>query len=84
MRCEGYIKPGSFMTLGPRYWRQCEAEAIVTIEFEQGDEGTATLPGCAECWQRCKESKDIKILSVAPINTNKPLDSDAKGPAQVS
>ena len=73
MRCEGYVKPGSFMTLGPRKWKQCLNDAIVTIEFEQDDEGMATLPGCAMCWQRCKDSENIKILSVAPIIDNQKI-----------
>ena len=67
MRCEGWVLPGSFMTLGPRTWRQCEKEGIVMIKFKQGEEEINTLPACAECWQRCIDEDNIEILSVEPI-----------------
>lgn len=65
MRCEGYRKYGSFMTLGPRVWRQCENEAIALLEIEQ-DGKVETLPGCDVCWQEAID-RGIKILSVRPI-----------------
>jgi hypothetical protein len=65
MRCEGYRKYGSFMTLGPRKWKQCENEAIVMIRFEDRKE-EQTLPACAACWQDCIDTK-LHILEVTPI-----------------
>lgn len=77
MRCEGWILPGSFMTLGPRTWKQCKNKAIVMIEFKQDDEKIKILPGCSECWQKCIDAKNIEIISVEPIKSNKPLKNDA-------
>lgn len=65
MRCEGWTLPGSFMTLGPRTWRQCENEAVVMLEVEQ--EKVEKQPACTDCWKKGIE-KGIKILSVEPIS----------------
>ena len=67
MRCEGWTRKGGAFTLGPVTWSQCENESIVNIKFKQGDEPIATLPACKQCWQKCIDSKNIKILSVEPI-----------------
>ena len=65
MRCEGYRKKGSFMTLGPREWKQCEKEATVQIKFEEDGE-VKSLPACNDCWKDCIDFK-IKIIEVFPL-----------------
>ena len=71
-RCEGMIKKGSFMTFGPRGWKQCESNATVMVKFKSTQEGNKknkieALPACNSCWQKCLESNDIKIIDVKPI-----------------
>ena len=75
MRCEGWTLPGSFMTFGPRTWRQCDNEAIVMLEVEQ--EKTEKQPACAACWKKGIK-KGIKILSVEPLNDNASTSEEAK------
>jgi hypothetical protein len=77
MRCEGYVKPGIFQ-FTPQVWKQCEKTATVMIKFKQGREKINELPACNDCWQRCIDSKDIKILSVEPIKDNKGIESDGE------
>ncbi len=71
MRCEGWTLPGSFMTLGPRTWRQCENEAIVILEVKQ--EKIEKQPACMDCWKRgIKEG--IEVLSVEPVDADNPIE----------
>lgn len=67
-RCEGYVRKGGAFTLGPVTWHQCTNEAIVSITFNQNQEGKTTLPACAECWERCREAPNIEIFDVQPID----------------
>lgn len=58
--------------LGLPEWKQCENEGIVMLRFKSTQDGDNTkkiyeLPACQECWQRCIDSKQIKILEVLPI-----------------
>ncbi len=71
MRCEGWTLPGSFMTLGPRTWRQCENEAIVILEVKQ--EKIEKQPACMDCWKRGVK-KGIEILSVEPVDASNPIE----------
>lgn len=48
MRCQGYIRNGGMMTLGPVEWRQCTNTAQFMITVSQ--EGvTARFPACSDC-----------------------------------
>ena len=55
------------MTFGRPEWNRCKKKATVMIKFRQRKEKVLTLPGCAECWQRCIDSEDIKIIFAGPI-----------------
>jgi len=69
MRCEGWIRPGSFMTLGPRKWEQCENTGIVLLTVvQEGKE--ETLPACSKCWQDVIDS-GIEIVKAEPIKEQK-------------
>lgn len=67
MRCEGWRRKGGALSFGPPTWTQCTEDATVMIQFKQGKEDVATLPGCPTCWQECIDSKDIEVLLVFPI-----------------
>ncbi|MBA7646722.1 hypothetical protein ES703_54488 [subsurface metagenome] len=75
MRCEGWTLPGSFMTLGPRTWCQCENEAVVMLEVEQ--EKIEKQPACMDCWKKGIK-RGIKILSVEPLTDNPPIPEEAE------
>jgi len=64
IRCEGYRKYGSFMTLGPREWKQCKNEAVVVLKVRQ--EEISEFPACMECWREAVERK-MEILEVMPL-----------------
>ncbi len=83
MRCEGWRKPGSFMTFGPRHWEQCSNEAIVMIKFERKGENQI-LPACAQCWQDCIDNRDpsMRILEVTPILKEVDTGSDMEAEGQ--
>lgn len=66
MKCEGWVRHGGAFTFGPVKWDQCKNEATVKIHF-QYDGDIDTLPGCIECWRRCIDAEDIKVISVWPI-----------------
>jgi hypothetical protein len=57
-RCEGYKKPGSFMTLGPRYWQQCENPATMLVRFKEeyvkGIVANKKVWCCDECYSEFK------------------------------
>jgi len=65
IRCEGYIKKGSFMTFGPRQWEQCKNDAVVKVTSIQDGEET-TVPVCIDCW-KLGISHKIEITKVVPI-----------------
>ena len=71
MRCEGWTLPGSFMTLSPRTWRQCENEAIVILEVKQ--EKIEKQPACMGCWKKGIK-KGIEVLSVEPVDADNPIE----------
>ena len=66
MKCEGFRKRGSFMTLGPVRWEQCEEEATVSIKVKQDGE-ISTFPACVTCWKEAINTKEIEIIEVVPL-----------------
>jgi hypothetical protein len=56
-RCQADIKPGSFMTLGPRRWERCEAKpAVIVAEFRPGQDGRkGSMSLCASCLEVFKQ-----------------------------
>jgi hypothetical protein len=64
MRCEGWRRRGGAFTFGPVKWEQCNNDAVVMLEVEQGQ--VEKQPACLACWNEAVERR-IKIISSVPI-----------------
>lgn len=66
-RCEGWRRDGGAFTLGPVKWKQCEANGVVELRFEDQDTGKQKiLPACKECWAECLAT-GVMIIEARPI-----------------
>lgn len=63
-RCQAESRDGSFMTLGPREWKQCSNAAIyIATETSPGPDGeVGSMSLCAECREICgKQMGTVKF-----------------------
>lgn len=63
-RCQGLLKEGSFMTLGPRSWKRCSNKPVcIAKETEPGSDGLyGSMSLCEECAGICVKKRPTGVV----------------------
>lgn len=68
-RCQADLKPGSFMTFGPRKWVRCEKKpAFIAVENKNGKDGQkGSMSLCVDCAEKMKQILGENFATLVPV-----------------